>query len=161
VDLSALMNSVLGLYRARLKNSEIVAVNDSAEDPTLFCYEGELRQVVLNLVSNALDAMRTGGRLTIRNRNVTLLPSGVKGVRITVADTGSGMDQTTIERIFEPFFSTKGIGGTGLGLWIAKDLIEKNEGRIQIRSRIEPGRSGTVVSLYFPRQPQLESGARV
>ncbi len=150
VDLGALCDSVLGLYRARLGNAGIIVVNDSRSVSPLLCFEGELRQVLVNLVANAFDAMRTGGRLTIRSREMTLWPSGVKGVRMTVADTGTGMDATARQHLFEPFFSTKGIAGTGLGLWISKDLVEKNQGRIKIRSSTGPGRCGTAVTISFP-----------
>jgi PAS domain S-box-containing protein len=150
LDLKALSDSVLALYRARLKSSGITAINESYVVSPLLCFEGELRQILINLVANAFDAMRSGGRLILRNRDVTLWPSGLKGVRITVADTGSGIDEAALPHIFEPFFSTKGIGGTGLGLWIAHELIEKNQGTIQVRSSTRPGRNGTVMSMFFP-----------
>jgi len=149
VNLGALADSVLSLYHARLENSAIGIVNDSSAASPLFSFEGELRQILMNLVSNAFDAMRGGGRLTVRIRDVTLWRSGVAGIRVTIADTGSGMDRETLGRIFEPFFSTKGIGGTGLGLWITKDLVEKNGGTIRVRSNNRPGCTGTVVTLLF------------
>jgi signal transduction histidine kinase len=76
--------------------------------------------------------------------------NGGKGVRITIADTGTGMDQQTIKRIFEPFFTTKGIGGTGLGLWVTLDLVLKSFGSIRVRSSNLPNRHGSVFALYFP-----------
>jgi PAS domain S-box-containing protein len=152
LDLAALGDSVLGLYRARLQNSGISVVNDCAEASPLLCFEGELRQILANVVSNAFDAMRGGGRLVLRCRDVTFGPSGSKGVRLTVADTGSGMDSKTLSRVFEPFFSTKGIGGTGLGMWITEELIHKNGGTIKVRSDVRAGKSGTVVSMCFPHR---------
>jgi signal transduction histidine kinase len=94
--------------------------------------------------------MRRGGRLSIRIRDVALWASGEAGIRVTIADTGSGMDPETLRHVFEPFFSTKGIGGTGLGLWITKGLIEKNGGTVRVRSSHKPGRNGTVVTVLFP-----------
>jgi PAS domain S-box-containing protein len=152
LDLGMLIDSVAALYRARLQGSGIAISNDCNDASHLCCFEGELRQILVNLVSNAFDAMRSGGHLRLRCRDVTLWSSGTKGVRVTVADTGSGMDATTVSRIFEPFFSTKGIGGTGLGMWITKELIEKNDGTVKVRSNVTPGRSGTVVSLFFPQR---------
>jgi signal transduction histidine kinase len=115
--------------------------------------------VMVNLVSNAFDSMRGGGgRLTVRSRDVTLWHSGGQGVCITVADTGSGMDEETLRQAFVPFFSTKGIGGTGLGLWITQDLVRKNGGSIRIRSSNLPGRSGTVVMMFVANRP-LNGGA--
>jgi signal transduction histidine kinase len=152
LHLGSLAESVLGLYRARLRNSGIAVISDFTGASPLYCFENELRQVLVNLVSNAFDAMRSGGRLTIRSRDVTHWPSGLHGIRMTVADTGTGMDAATLSRIFEPFFSTKGIGGTGLGLWITKDLIQKNDGTVKVRSTNDPASSGTVVSLFFPHR---------
>lgn len=153
VDIRGLFDSVIGLYRARLRNSEITAINDADDQLSFVCFEGELRQVLVNLVANAFDAMRSGGTLVLRSRRATVQESGRGAVRITVADTGSGIGPEAMQRLFEPFFSTKGIGGTGLGLWITKDLVLKNDGSIKIRSSIRPNRSGTLVSMQFPSEP--------
>ena len=149
LDIEELFQSTLVLYRARLLNSGITATVDRSNAKLLFCFEGEVRQIVANLVGNAFDAMRTGGQLRLRSRKVTLWKTGVKGVRLTIADTGTGMDAEVLSRIFEPFFSTKGIGGTGLGLWITQDLIKKNGGSVRVRSGVHPGRSGTIFLLLF------------
>jgi PAS domain S-box-containing protein len=154
VDLRGLFDSVLGLYRARLQNSGITAVNDCRASSQLVCYEGELRQVLVNLVANSFDAMRSGGTLTLRCREAAFPSSASRGIRITVADTGTGMDKAVTQRLFEPFFSTKGIGGTGLGLWITRDLVAKNNGSIRVRSSTRPGRAGTVISMLFPSPPE-------
>jgi signal transduction histidine kinase len=90
----------------------------------------------MNLVSNAFDAMRA----IIQSRDATLWRSGARGIRVTVADIGSGMDAETVRHIFEPFFSTRGIGGTGLGLWITKDLVEKNKATVGVaQARLRGG----------------------
>ena len=139
LDLPALADSVLALYRARLTNAGITWTKDCKRVSPVFCFEGELRQILVNLVANAYDAMKNGGKLTIRSRDTVILPEGVRGVRITVADTGAGMEQRTLSRVFEPFFTTKGIGGTGLGLWITLELVKNNRGQIKIRSSTKPG----------------------
>lgn len=157
VEVGVLADSVLGLYRARLENSGIQVINHSSAASPLLCFEGELRQVMVNLVSNAFDAMRTGGRLTIRSRDITLRSSGMPALQVTVADTGSGMEAETLGRLFEPFFSTKGIGGTGLGLWISRDLVKKNSGTISIRSSKRTDRHGTVVMMVFPHLPDVSA----
>jgi PAS domain S-box-containing protein len=146
VDVKQLLESVLLLYRPRLQNSSIEGRVDRSDACLLLSREGELRQVILNLVGNAVDAMKTGGRLLLRCREATGLKNGGKGVRITIADTGTGMDQQTLKRIFEPFFTTKGIGGTGLGLWVTLDLVHKSLGSIRVRS----SNRGSVFALYFP-----------
>jgi PAS domain S-box-containing protein len=154
VDLDFLLTSVVALYRGRLQNSSIEARIDGRDKPRLICHEGELRQILLNLVANAFDAMRTGGTLTLRHREAILWGTSRKGVRITVADTGTGMDSEIMKRIFDPFFTTKGIGGTGLGLWVTQDLIEKNGGVISMKSTAKGSQTGTVFCIWFPHRTE-------
>lgn len=149
LDMEKLISSVVGLYRARFRNFSITAVVDKCRAKHLHCHEGELRQIILNIVANAVDAMKHGGTLFLRCRESTNWVNGAIGVRITIADTGSGMDATTLARIFEPFFSTKGIGGTGLGLWVTEDLVQKNGGVMRVRSA-KGEMHGTTFSLFFP-----------
>jgi signal transduction histidine kinase len=115
-----------------------------------------MRQILMNLISNAFDATRRGGRLILACRD-TRLRSGLKGVRLTIADTGTGIPAADLNRIFEAFYTTKGIGGTGLGLWIIQELIEKIGGSIRVRSSIQPGKSGTVFVLSLPHHLDLPS----
>lgn len=150
VDVTKLFESVVGLYRARLQNSGIEAEIGKRNATELYCHEGELRQIVLNVVGNAVDAMKNGGVLSLRCRDSKHWTDGQSGVRIVISDNGTGMDTATSRRVFEPFFSTKGIGGTGLGLWVAQDLVEKNNGRIAVRSSDRAGSHGTIFSLFFP-----------
>lgn len=74
-------------------------------------------------------------------------------MRITIADTGQGISPAVMRRIYEPFYTTKGMYGTGLGLWISRGIVDKHRGRLQVRSRSGPGRSGTVFSLVLPANP--------
>jgi PAS domain S-box-containing protein len=150
LDVTKLFESVIGLYRARLRNSGIVPEIGCRTAKPLHCHEGELRQIVLNIVGNAADAMKSGGVLHLRCSDSTNWRNGEAGVRIIIADSGTGMDRTTLSRIFEPFFSTKGIGGTGLGLWVTQDLVQKNKGRMAVRSSERPDGHGTVFSIFFP-----------
>ncbi len=153
VKMKSLFESVLGLYRARLQNAGIQSKIDSPTHAEFRCFEGELRQILVNLVANAFDAMRNGGKLTMRSRQTKLPHSLSAGIRITIADSGGGMSDDAMQHLFVPFFSTKGIGGTGLGLWITKDLVVKNHGTIRVRSSTKAGASGTVVTMTFPLQP--------
>lgn len=150
LNLANLFESVIALYRARLRNCDITAAVGPSNAKTLYCHEGELRQIVLNIVGNAVDAMKHGGTLALRCREATLWSTGQQGVRITIGDNGTGMEAATQHRIFEPFFSTKGIGGTGLGLWVAQDLVQKNRGSMRVRSAKTATLHGTVFSLFFP-----------
>ncbi len=144
------IESTLAIYQGRLTNSEIrVCRRDRANEPVL-CYDGEIRQVLSNLVGNAIDAMQAeGGRLMMRSRVGTNWKSGERGLFFTVADTGPGMSAETVARIFEPFFSTKGMSGTGLGLWVTKDIVVRHRGVLAVRSRTGAN-SGTVFSMFLP-----------
>jgi PAS domain S-box-containing protein len=150
LDATKLFESVAGLYRARLRNSGITPKVGQRRAKDLLCHEGELRQIVLNLVGNAVDAMKHGGVLHMRCSDGVHWRTGEAGVRMVIADSGTGMSRATLARIFEPFFSTKGIGGTGLGLWVTQDLVQKNKGDMAVRSA--DGR-GTVFRLFFPHHP--------
>jgi PAS domain S-box-containing protein len=157
-NLDEVLRSVLTLYRGRLQHSEMgVALEATACH--LYCYEGEIRQIFANLFANAFDAVRAQrGRIHIRCRNATRFSTRERGVRISIADTGPGVHASIRERLFEPFVTTKGMTGTGLGLWITRDLVEKNGGNIRLRTNTGPACSGTVVSVWFPhREPEPPS----
>jgi signal transduction histidine kinase len=153
-----LIESVVALYQGRLINADIKMVHEHRGAGTVTCYEGDIRQVLNNLVGNAIDSMRTGGKLILRSYKAKLRrpelhgARPVPGIRITVADTGYGMSAETRARIFEAFYTTKGIHGTGLGLWISHGIIEKHHGRLDVRSSNRPGRSGTVFSIFLPAE---------
>jgi PAS domain S-box-containing protein len=108
---------------------------------------GELTQVLSNLVSNALDAVSTGGIVRIEVRS-----GGRADVRIFVADNGKGIPREDCPRLFEPFFTTKSDVGTGLGLWVTKEIVEKHGGRIRFRSRTHGRRQGTLFSINLPSE---------
>ncbi|WP_263384695.1 PAS domain-containing sensor histidine kinase [Granulicella arctica] len=156
----ALLSPALGLYQGRLANSHITLHLQHRLASPVTCYEGDIRQVLNNLIGNAIDSMRTGGRLIVRTSNSRCWRTYEPGVRITIADTGHGMSSQTRQRIFEAFYTTKGMNGTGLGLWISFGIVEKHHGRLQVFSSTREGRSGTVFSLFLPTQsatPDSES----
>jgi signal transduction histidine kinase len=114
--------------------------------PPVLCLPGEIQQVFTNLVSNALDALSEKGRLVLGIRPAKD-KSGRDGVRVTIADDGSGMDAQMFDRLFHPFVTTKGEAGTGLGLWVSKGILDKHHAGIAVRSM--SGR-GTVFRIFFP-----------
>jgi PAS domain S-box-containing protein len=149
-NVDEILRSVLALYHGRLHQSGIEVVLRSRA-ASLFCFEGEIRQIIANLFSNAYDAVKPlGGRIELRAAPVTASLTGIPGVRITVADSGPGIDASVRPRLFEPFVTTKGITGTGLGLWITRGLVEKNGGTIRVRTRTAAGASGTLVAVWLP-----------
>jgi signal transduction histidine kinase len=111
--------------------------------------EGEIRQVVNNLVRNALEAMSSGGRLLIRLHPQRSWCSGAEGVRVTIADTGEGISAEMKAHLFEPFHTTKEMTGTGLGLWVSKGIIDKHEGCIRTKTR-RGADHGTVFTIWLP-----------
>jgi PAS domain S-box-containing protein len=149
-----LYSTVLSLYEGRLRNSAISVEKRKRAVRTISCFEGDIRQVLNNLVGNAIDAMPTGGRLLLRSRESTDWRPAPgpprRGLTLTIADTGGGISAETRQRLFEPFFTTKGINGNGLGLWISADIIERHHGRLRLRSSQNPSRHGTVFSLFLP-----------
>ena len=124
VHLPGLVRSVVSLFHGRIALKRIDVAFDLEAQATVKTVQGELRQVLVNLVGNALDAMPTGGRLRVRCRRFTkrigMRPSGIG---ICVADTGAGMSPEVLKRICEPFYTTRGSSGTGLGLWLSSEIL--------------------------------------
>ena len=149
---SDLIETVLALFDSRIRRQDIVVQTRYREAPPILAYEGEVRQVIVNLLGNAIDAMPGGGCILLRTAGTCDWKTGVGGIAISVLDNGSGMDAGTIARLFEPFFSTKGITGTGLGLWVSKEIVDRHHGSIRARSRpgtaSAPGR--TIFRVFLP-----------
>jgi PAS domain S-box-containing protein len=157
-----LLDAVLDMYSARLGTLGITVERNYDPSLDVFCFAGEIRQVISNLVSNAMDAMEGGGRLVVRARpSRDWVHPQREGVRITISDTGSGMTNEVRGRLFEAFFTTKGATGTGLGLWVSHEIILKHHGIIHLRSRVASGKgsSGTVFQIFFPDNEELTGRA--
>ena len=150
ITCSELLSSVLNIYQGRIRNSDITVEKRKRADRAVVCFDGEIRQVLNNLVSNAIDAMQNGGRLLLRSRDATDWKTGRRGMVITVADTGSGMSAENRRRIFEPFFTTKGASGTGLGLWVSKEIVARHRGELRVRSSQNVKYRGTVFTMFLP-----------
>lgn len=154
------IESVLSLYEHRFDARRVRLVRDLAPTPPIYAFLGEFRQVIANLIMNAHDAMdprntvgEGGGVLTVRTRPFRGGGARHAGVRITIADTGSGIAPDRIERIFDAFFTTKKDTGTGLGLWLSQEIVQKHEGAILVRSRIGHARQGTAFTIFWPSHP--------
>ena len=150
IGVDELIGSVLAVFQGRILNSSIAIERKDAPGLRIRCFEGEIRQVLSNLISNSLDAMPHGGRLLVRSHAATDWSTGEHGVTLTVADTGAGMSRETQTRLFNPFFTTKGIIGTGLGLWVSKEIVDRHRGHLHLRSCQHPILHGTVFTLFLP-----------
>ena len=156
VVVANLLNSAIVLFKAKLKNQSIKVHMECDERLRMVCSLGEIRQVLVNLIANAIDAMRRGGILFVRAVAVPHPSTSVPGVRISVIDHGEGIPRIAYSRLFEPFFTTKGDIGTGLGLWLTKDIIQQHGGFIQARNHHHP--RGAVFSFWIPkRRPATNS----
>jgi PAS domain S-box-containing protein len=146
-----LIDAVLNLYQGRLANSGIKVQASYATQTRVLCFENDIRQVLNNLIANAIDAMRSGGgRLIARGHDTVDHATGRSGVRLTIADTGHGMPEAVRARLFEPFYTTKALNGTGLGLWISEGIVKRHQGRLSVRSTQHPTHHGTIFSLFLP-----------
>jgi PAS domain S-box-containing protein len=158
VDMAEMLSMLMTLYTGRLMVRNISAEMKLVAVPRVRVLEGEIRQVVNNLLRNALDAMTPGGRLVIRLHPEHERKSGRNGVRLTVADTGEGIAPEIEIHLFEPFWTTKELTGTGLGLWVSKGIVEKHGGRIRMRTRRGVGH-GTVFTVWLPVNAEPSSTA--
>ncbi len=140
------MESVLKLYEKHLHQRRIEVVREYRTDQQVMAVEGEIHQVISNLVSNASDALAGGGLLRVR---VSRSPAK-HGLRLTVADNGCGISKSSLARVFEPFFTTKKDIGVGLGMWVSREIIQRHGGSILLRSSDDPAHHGTSVSIFLP-----------
>lgn len=156
--MAELLDSVLDMYGPRLATMNIAVERKYDPRLDLYCFAGEVRQVISNLVSNSMDATAGGGRLIVcARRSRDWVHTQREGVRITIADTGAGMNPEARRRLFEAFFTTKGATGTGLGLWVSHEIILKHHGIIHLRSQTASAdrSSGTVFQIFFPDNEEL------
>ena len=148
IAVGELLEGVLRVFSARLRNKDIRVRQDIDPHCKVSGRAGEVRQIFANLLSNSIDAVPQHG--LIRIRATSARNGGRRGVRILFADNGPGIRQADRSKIFEAFFSTKGVVGTGLGLWVVKDLVNKHGGSVTLRSSNGTGQSWTVFSVFLP-----------
>jgi PAS domain S-box-containing protein len=161
--LAELLDSVISLYQSRIHALDLRVERDYDAGLTLFCFAGEIRQVFANLVGNSIDASSNGGRLVVRaRRSQDWKNPAQSGIRFVVADAGAGMEPEVREHIFEAFFTTKEVTGTGLGLWVSHEIILKHHGSVHVRSRAASSdlasgnkSSGTVIQIFLPDTSEL------
>jgi len=157
-QLAELIEEVLVLYSRKIADKDLSVIRQYESSKVITAFPGEMRQVLSNLITNAIEASATGGTLSLRIRDTRKWSDmGVCGLRFSVADNGSGIPAETRKRLGEPFFTTKGQAGTGLGLWVTRSILSRYGGNLQVRSATSGDRHGTVFSLFLPTnmRPQV------
>jgi PAS domain S-box-containing protein len=153
LNVAQTLDDLLLLYEKRFESRRIKVMKQYDKDLEITALAGEIRQAFSNLITNAIDAMPEGGTLVLRvAKSHDWSNLHVHGVRITVLDTGSGIEPKHRKNVFQPFFTTKSDVGTGLGLWITRGIVEKHHGSIQMKSRTGQNGHGTAFSIFLPTE---------
>src|SRR6266704_3681457 len=146
-DINGVVEDTLALFARPLAKAGVVVDKKLGELPPFKGSGDQFRQLLSNLVVNSRDSMSSGGKLVMRTRGIRSTDGLRRWISLTVADTGCGISPEIRTSMFEPFVTTKGGKGTGLGLWIVKGIVENHTGRIRLRSALG---KGTVINLLFP-----------
>jgi PAS domain S-box-containing protein len=166
ISLPETIDMLLALHRQALETKTAQLLRRDRPTQALLCRSGEIQQALAHVLSNAVEALRTRGILSVRVREWTLhrIPEAPpeRGIRITIGDSGTGIQQDDLPKIFNAFFTTKGQHGTGLGLWISRDILERHHGAIRVKSSTRKGASGTVFQIFLPYEsvPDISAQAR-
>jgi len=149
-DVTELLDSLLRMFRPKFGRRNLKMQWDLRNGEKIQAFSNELRQVFANLISNAIDATPPGGRIRVQSQpSMDYRDPARAGIRVTVADTGSGIPEAIRQRIFEPFVTTKGDAGTGLGLWVCADIVQRHGGFLRLKSKTTAP-SGTVFTIFLP-----------
>jgi PAS domain S-box-containing protein len=155
IRIGPMLDQLISVFAARRRNKAIDIRREIRDHPEIYAVADEIRQLITNLLSNAIDAVPRGGQIRMRvSAAREWNGNGRSGVRLTVADSGPGIPKAVRSELFEPFFTTKKEVGTGLGLWLCKGIVERHHGSIRVKSRSEPGNSWTVFSAFLPSSGQ-------
>jgi PAS domain S-box-containing protein len=150
VRVGEMLNPLISVFGKRVRNKGIEIRPEIRQDPEIYAVAGEIRQLIANLLSNSIDAVDSGGLIRIRIDANRLNGQHPPGTRITIADSGRGIPVSARSKLFEPFFTTKKDVGTGLGLWVCTNIVQRHHGSIRVKSSTKPGRSWTVFSVFLP-----------
>jgi PAS domain S-box-containing protein len=149
VSVDTVLNSAADLVKSKVAGKHVIVDKQYRAHPRIMGIGGELRQVFSNLLVNSVDAVGEEGTIKMRVSRGSSR-TGRRLVRVTVADNGSGIPLAAREHIFEPLYTTKGAVGTGLGLWVARQIVEKHGGKIQVKSSVRGPRHGSTFSVLLP-----------
>jgi len=154
-----LLDDVLKFQERELHSNQVKVSKYYSSSISVLGFPVEIRQVFMNLIGNAIQAMPGGGHLRLHVREGTDWTTGRRGIMVSVTDTGMGIRPEDAKRLFEPFFSTKNAKGTGLGLWICKGIIQKYNGSISFRSFRFGGQRATCFQVFIPAAATQNLGA--
>ena len=149
LDVAEVIADVLAIYERKTVFKSLAIRTEIEPGLRIYTSEGVMKQVLSNLIANAIDACDDGGKIVVRAHQSKHFRDGRRGIRMIVADNGIGIPGQDQPKVFSPFFTTKKDVGTGLGLWVSKELLEKRGGRLWFRSRQG---SGTVMNIYVPHE---------
>jgi PAS domain S-box-containing protein len=163
VDLKEMLQEILLLMERRLADQGVSIFTDLPSSISVPAYPAELRQVFTNLITNAAEAAGHGGevRISIEPQSAGVDPTGQKlaaGTTVKVMDNGAGIQDEVQPHLFQPFFTTKGERGTGLGLWVSRGIINKHGGTITLSSDTSKAAHGTTVSVFLATNPIINTG---
>ena len=145
-----LVTSVVDLLKSKIQTTGATVLQQCNDPIDILGIAGELRQILANLLANSLDAIDRDGHIVIRAQASLDPATSLPRVRLSVSDSGHGITPATAKQMFDPFFTTKGTVGTGLGLWVCKQLVDKNGGHLRVRSRTQGPNHGTTFSVTLP-----------
>jgi PAS domain S-box-containing protein len=152
VSIAAILDETLALMRTNLMAKHVTIDRHFDSSGEVIGYAGPLRQLVVNLIANATDALlSSGGRITLHVADLHHPATGIRGVRLLVGDNGSGIPTAHRSKLFCPFFSTKQDNGTGLGLWVCSGIVTQHGGSIRFRTRSNGTHTGTCFSVFLPK----------
>ncbi|HEY4051061.1 MAG TPA: ATP-binding protein [Acidobacteriaceae bacterium] len=163
VHLRELLESVLLLLESRFKNAAMGVERNLQIDARVEGFPGELRQVFANLITNAADAAGSQGRIRLQLEAVPSELNSPPGAAVTITDNGPGISEAVRDKLFQPFFTTKGENGTGLGLWVSRGIVEKHGGTLEVANSTDPELNGAQVRVYLPAfsTPALPNGIQL
>jgi PAS domain S-box-containing protein len=163
IDLKEMLQEILLLMERRLADTGVRVTSDLPASVTVAAFPAELRQVFTNLITNAAEAAGQDGEVNV---SVTAQTAGAEGsglktqagATVTIRDNGPGIPKEIQTQLFQPFFTTKGEHGTGLGLWVSRGIINKHGGTISVSSDTSKAAHGTVVSVFLATNPTINAG---
>ena len=148
-----MLEGVLAMFRAPILGNRIEVLKTYRSSRSVWVQPGEMRQAFGNVISNALDAMGdNGGRFGISTYDSFSSDDRIPGVRIVFSDSGSGIPASARARIFDAFYTTKELKGSGLGLWLTSEVVAKHKGSIRVRSRTDGPYKGTLIDVFLPER---------